>query len=183
VIVPGIAAGLAVLCLLALARSYNRFVDQRQVLENSCSNVDTELQRRHELVPNLVATVRGYAAHEKTTLDAVVQARQLAVGTPTGDAPAQNALSGAIRQLLALSEAYPDLRASEQFLVLQHELTRTENRLQASRRIFNGNVRDYNQRIDSFPSLLVAKLFGFSRSDYFELTDVPLAAGRPAGTR
>jgi LemA protein len=179
VIPLGVAAAVAVLIVGAVARSYNRFVAQRQLIANAWSNVDTELQRRHELVPNLVTTVRGYAGHEKATLDAVTSARQAAVvaahhAPPDAapDAGAENDLGRCLRQLLAVVEAYPELKASSHFLELQHELTRTENRLQASRRIFNGNVRDYNRRIESFPSLLVARVFRFSRAEYFELTDV-----------
>jgi LemA protein len=175
-----VATAVLVLLVVALVRSYNRFVEQRQLIENAWSNVDTELQRRRELVPNLVATVRGYAAHERTTLDAVISARQVAVEAGT-DATAENALGRGIRQLLAVAEAYPDLRASQHFLELQHELTRTENRLQAARRIFNGNVRDYNRRTESFPALLIARAFSMRRAEYFELEDnAPLSAPRVA---
>lgn len=174
-IVVWIIAAAAAVIVVATIRSHNRFVTQRQLMANAWSNVDTELHRRHDLVPNLVATVRGYAAHERATLDGVITARQRAVDA-NGDAKAENSLGHGIRQLLALCEAYPDLRASDHFLELQRELTRTEDRLQASRRIFNGNVRDYNRRVESFPTMLVARTFGFSSADYFELDDRPTVA-------
>jgi LemA protein len=166
-----VVAGLGLLVLL-VARSYNRFVAQRQLIDNSWSNVDTELQRRHDLVPNLVEAVRGYASHERSTLESVISARQRAIAvdaSPAERASPENQLVEGLRRLVALAESYPDVRASEHFLELQAELTTTENRIQAARRIFNGNVRDYNRRIDAFPSLLVARAFHFARADYFEL--------------
>jgi LemA protein len=177
-----------VLALVALAVvvSYNRFVDERQTIANSWSNVDTELQRRHDLIPNLVETVRGYAAHERTTFETVMRARAAAVdhrGAPASATAATAQLElqlvTGIRQLLALSEAYPDLRASLHFLDLQRELALTENRIQAARRVFNGNVREYNRRVESIPSNLVARLGRFARADYFELDEAVRAAGAP----
>jgi LemA protein len=153
-------------------RSYNRFVTQRQLIENAWSNVDTELQRRHDLVPNLVEAVRGYASHERSTLESVVAARQRAVDadtSPSARLAPENDLVNGLRRLVALAESYPDVRASEHFLALQTDLTATENRIQAARRIYNGNVREYNRRIDAFPSLLVARACHLAHADYFEL--------------
>jgi len=173
---------LAAFALLVVA-SYNRFVSQRQLAANSWSTVDTELKRRYDLVPNLVATVKGYAAHERETLEAVIRARSTAVeatGTP-GDQEADEArLSDSVRRLLAVAEAYPDLRADAHFLALQDELTATENRIQAARRFYNANVRDFNRRVESVPSNLVARAFGFRRLDYFELEPAVRVAPVPA---
>jgi LemA protein len=188
------AAAIALVVVVALFASYNRFVTQRQLIANSWSNVDTELQRRHDLVPNLVETVKGYAAHERTTLEAVTIARTRAslsadVRSAGPSAPpaasserigAEQSLSAGLRQLLALQEAYPSLAASFHFLELQQELVRTENRIQAARRFFNGNVRDYNRRVESFPSLVVAALFGFRRHEYFEIEPSVRDAGAPS---
>jgi LemA protein len=183
VIVLGILAVVVVVAALAAVRSYNRFVEQRQLIENSWSNVDTELLRRHDLVPNLVEAVKGYAAHERGTFDAVISARNAAVSaepTAEGRVGAENELVGNLRKLVALAEAYPDLRASSHFLDLQTELTATENRIQAARRIFNGNVREYNRRVDTFPALLVARAFHFTHAAYFELDPLVRDAGAPA---
>jgi len=154
--------------------SYNRFALQREMVENSWSTVDTELRRRYDLIPNLVATVKGYAAHEQETLEAVIRARTAAVaatGAPEDQAPAENLLVDGLKQLFALAEAYPELRADQHFLELQKELAATENRIQAARRIFNGNVRDLNRRVEQVPSNLVAKLGGFGRAEYFQIDE------------
>ena len=168
----GLLAGAVLLLLLAAVISYNRFVSQRQLIDNAWSNIDTELRRRYDLIPNLVRTVQGYAAHERETLTAVVQARDVAAAS-VGDVSAQEGpeqvLVHSLRSLLAVSEAYPDLQADQHFLELQAELAVTEDRIQAARRLFNGNVRDYNQRVESVPSNLIATLGGFRRHDYFEL--------------
>jgi LemA protein len=182
VIVFGILAVAVAVVALAAVRSYNRFVEQRQLIDNSWSNVDTELQRRHDLVPNLVEAVKGYAAHERATFDSVITARQAAISaepTAEGRAGAENQLVGGLRKLVALAEAYPDLRASGHFLDLQSELTATENRIQAARRIFNGNVRDYNRRVDTFPALVIARAFHFTPTAYFELDPLVRDAGAP----
>lgn len=154
--------------------SYNRFALQREMVQNSWSTVDTELRRRYDLVPNLVATVKGYAAHERETLEAVIRARSQAVaatGAPEDQAPAENVLVDGLKQLFAVAEAYPELKADQHFLDLQHELAATENRIQAARRIFNGNVRDLNRRVQQVPSNLVAKLGGFHRAEYFQIDE------------
>jgi LemA protein len=181
-----VAVVLALWAVLVVARSHNRFVDERTTLTTSWSNIDTELQRRHDIVPNLVDAVRGYAAHERATLDTVLRART-AAGTAAGAAGpravAENELARGLRSLLAVSEAYPDLRSSEHFLALQHQLVTTENRIQAARRIYNGNVREFNRRVASVPSNLVAKAFGFEAAAYFELDPVTNAAPAPSVRR
>ena len=152
--------------------SHNRFVSQRNTIENSWSNVDTELKRRYDLIPNLVETVKGYAAHERGTLEAVTAARREAMadeGSPGSQAETERPLVGALRKLLALAEGYPDLKASDHYMSLQEELVYTEDRIQAARRFYNANVRDYNTRVESFPSSIVAKLFGFRRLEFFNV--------------
>jgi LemA protein len=167
-----VALGAGVLLLAWAWASYNRFVLQRQLVQNSWSTVDTELKRRYDLIPNLVATVKGYAAHERATLEAVVHARGQAVaatGGPEHQAPAENVLVDGLKQLLALSEAYPELKADQHFLDLQRQLASTENRIQAARRIYNGNVRDLNTRVEQVPSNVIARLGGFHRAEYFQV--------------
>lgn len=169
-----VGGSLAAVALLVVA-SFNRFVSQRQFVENSWSTVETELQRRYELVPNLVATVKGYAAHERETFEAVARARAAALadhGPPEHQADSENVLVGALSRLLAVTEAYPELMADEHFAELQHQLVITEDRIQAARRLFNRNVRDYNTRVEQIPSNLVARLGGFERHDYVEIDPV-----------
>jgi len=181
VIVALVVLAVVLVILVTALLSYNRFVRQRQLIDNAWSNVDTELKRRYDLIPNLVATVEGYAAHERATLEAVVQARTAAV-TATGAADQsarENLLVDALRQLLALREAYPDLKASTQFLELQRQLTVTEDRIQAARRFYNANVRDYNTRVDTFPSMVIASLGSFATRDYFEIEPLVRDAGAP----
>jgi LemA protein len=178
-----VAAGAAALVVGWVVVSYNRFVGQRQLVENSWATVDTELKRRYDLVPNLVATVQGYAAHERATLQEVVRARRAAVtatGTPGQQAAAENLLVDGLKHLLAVAEAYPELKADEHFLALQEELVATENRIQAARRIFNGNVRELNERVEQIPSNLVARLGGFGRAEYFQIDSVEAAVPRVA---
>ena len=176
---------LALVVAVGALLSYNRFVRQRQLVDNSWSNVDTELKRRYDLIPNLVATVEGYAGHERTTLEAVVRARTAAVASNGGaatQATDENVLVDALKQLLALRESYPDLKASAQFLDLQQQLTTTEDRIQAARRFYNANVRDYNTRIDTFPSRVIAALGHFEKRDYFEVEPAIRDAGAPEVT-
>jgi len=131
------------------------------------------LKRRYDLIPNLVETVKGYAAHEQGTLDKVIQARNAAMngGTMAERAQEENMLSGALKSIFALSEAYPDLKANQNFAKLQDELTDTENKVQASRRFYNGNVRDLNISVDTFPSNLIANIFKFTKKEYFDIPD------------
>ena len=177
-----VVVAILLVVVVAAFLSYNRFVRQRQLVDNSWSNVDTELKRRHDLIPNLVATVEGYAGHERTTLEAVVRARTAAVSSDDGaaaQAANENVLVDALKQMLALRESYPELKASTQFLDLQQQLTTTEDRIQAARRFYNSNVRDYNTRVETFPSRLVAALGHFEKRDYFEVEPAIRAEGAP----
>jgi LemA protein len=172
---------LAVIVVLALAVvvSYNRFVRQRNLVQESWRQVDVELTRRHDLVPNVVETVKGYAAHERATLEAVTAARAVAAAPgngPAAQAVQENVLQQALRQLFAVAEAYPDLKASGGFQDLQRQLAETEDRIAASRRFYNANVRALNTRIESFPSSLVAKTFNFTRAEYFTADDPEVRA-------
>jgi len=150
---------------------YNGLVAMRQRVNQAFADVDVQLRERHDLVPNLVETVKGYAAHERGTLDEVVKARNAAVSAqgPAQQAAAENVLSGALRQLFALSEAYPDLKANTQFQQLQNELADLENKIAASRRFFNSAVQEYNTGIQRFPAALFAASFGFTQKDFFDL--------------
>ncbi|HPF70063.1 MAG TPA: LemA family protein [Candidatus Krumholzibacteria bacterium] len=158
--------------LLWMALIYNGLVRIRQQVRESWSGIDTELKRRYDLIPNLVETVRGYASHERETLDAVTTARARAAasqGTPAAQAADEKPLVDELRRLFAVSERYPELKASSHFLDLQKELANTEDRIQAARRFYNANVRDLNTRIEVFPSNLVAGLFSFRRAEFFEV--------------
>src|ERR1700753_1533149 len=150
---------------------YNGLVTMRQRVNQAFADIDVQLKQRHDLVPNLVETVKGYAAHERGTLDEVVKARNAAVSAqgPAQQAAAENMLSGALRQLFALSESYPDLKASANFQQLQNELGDLENKIAASRRFFNNAVQEYNTGIQRFPAALFAASFGFAKKDYFDL--------------
>ena len=168
------AIAVVVVLLLAVGMSYNRFVSQRNLIRDSWADVDTELRRRYDLIPNLVATVKGYAAHEKEILERVTETRAAAVaatGSPDQQAQAEAPLVGALRGLLAVAENYPQLKASENFLSLQKELSNTEDRLQAARRFYNANVRDYNRRVQSFPSNIIAGWFNFREEKFFEVEE------------
>ncbi|HBH03595.1 MAG TPA: hypothetical protein DDZ42_17030 [Candidatus Rokubacteria bacterium] len=157
--------------VVALVATYNRLVSLRQRSEEAWSDIDVQLKRRTDLVPNLVETVKGYAGHERTTLDQVTRARGAAVAaqTPEARAQAENVLTGALRQLFALAEAYPDLKANEHFRELQTSLGEIEETIQNSRRYYNAVVRDLNTTIDSFPTNFVASFFRFVKRAYFEL--------------
>jgi LemA protein len=182
VIVIGVAIGIVILGLIIGVVAYNRFVQQRQYIDNAWANVETELRRRYDLIPNLVETVKGYAAHESTTLEAVTRARATAVdddGTPAEQAATENVLVGALQHLFAVSEDYPDLKASTSFLDLQHQLIATEDRIQAARRFYNNNVRTYNERVQSVPSNVIARLFGFDTKTYFNVEQAVHAGGAP----
>ncbi len=151
---------------------YNWLVSLRNYIRESWSNVDTELKRRYDLIPNLVATVRGYAAHEREVLELVTQLRERCVantGSPTAQARDEVQLVAALKQLLVVVENYPQLKADQHFLKLQQELITTENRIQAARRFYNGNVRDYRNKCETFPSNLVAHMFGFQPEEFFSV--------------
>jgi LemA protein len=157
--------------IVAIITVYNKLVGLRQRSEEAWSDIDVQLKRRTDLVPNLVETVKGYAAHERGTLDQVVRARGAAVAaqTPEARAQAENQLTGALRQLFALAESYPDLKANENFRELQGSLSQIEETIQSSRRYYNAVVRDLNTTIDSFPSNQIALFFRFVKRQYFEL--------------
>ncbi|MCC6579815.1 MAG: LemA family protein [Phycisphaeraceae bacterium] len=170
-----IIAAIVLLPVMWLIGTYNGFVRLRQQVKESWSGIDNELKRRYDLIPNLVETVRGYAAHERGTLEAVAQARQAAVastGSPASQARDENVLVGHLRQLLAVVERYPDLKASDHFLALQKELANTEDRIAAARRFYNANVRDLNTRLEVFPSNLVGSAFNFTKAEFFEIEDL-----------
>jgi LemA protein len=152
---------------------YNGLVTMRQRVNQAFADIDVQMKQRHDLVPNLVETVKGYAAHERGTLEEVVKARNAAVSAqgPAQQAAAENMLSGALRQLFALSEAYPDLKANANFQQLQAELSDLENKIAASRRFFNNAVQEYNTGIQRFPAALFAGSFGFTPKDFFDLGD------------
>lgn len=151
--------------------AYNRFVKLMTRTKEAWSDIEVQMKRRYDLVPNLVTTVKGYAEHESGTLEKVVQARNVAMqARTTGEhAEAENMLSSTLKSIFALSESYPDLKANTNFLELQRELADTENKIQASRRFYNTNVRDLNISVDTFPGNVVAKIFSFSKMEFFDL--------------
>ena len=151
--------------------AYNGLIRRRNQIENAWSQIDVQLKRRLDLIPNLVETVKGYAAHERETLDAVIRARNAAMAapdTPNAQADANNQITGALRQLFALGEAYPDLKANQNFLALQEELTATEGRVAYARQFYNDSVLDYNNKLQQFPTMYYARMLKFERREYFE---------------
>jgi LemA protein len=169
VIVFGLIATVVVVGLI-LVGLYNRLVRLRQLVRNAWSQIDVQLKRRHDLIPNLVNTVKGYAAHEKGTLDAVISARARATSAtiPADRIKAEGELSGALARLLAVSEAYPNLKANENFLALQKELTGTEDRVAFSRQSYNEAVTQMNTAVQTFPTVLIAGMLGFKEEPFFE---------------
>jgi len=173
-VIIGIIVVVGVLLMLTLwvAFIYNALVRGRNHCDEAWSGIDTELKRRYDLIPNLVNTVKGYAAHERETLEQVTQARNAAVssqGSPASQAKDENVLVDSLKRLLVVVESYPDLKASQNFLKLQQELVNTEDRIQRARRFYNGNVRDYNNRVQVIPSALIAGPFGFKEREFFEI--------------
>ena len=168
-----IVLAVIVVIVLWVITVYNGLVAMRQRVGQAFADIDVQLKQRHDLIPNLVETVKGYAAHERGTLEAVIQARNTAVAAqgPAQQAAAENMLSGALRQLFALSEAYPDLKANANFQQLQAELTDIENKLAAARRFFNNAVQEYNTSIQRFPAVLFASMFGFGSREFFDVGD------------
>jgi LemA protein len=164
---------LAVIVVLVLwiITIYNGLVSLRQRVNQAFADIDVQLRQRHDLIPNLVETVKGYAAHERGTLEDVIKARNVAMAAqgPAQQAAAENMLSGALRQLFALSESYPDLKANASFQQLQAELTDIENKIAASRRFFNNTVSEYNTGIQQFPAALFAAALGFAQKEFFDL--------------
>lgn len=174
-----IILGLIVVAVLAVVLIYNRLVALRQTTRQAWGDIDVQLKQRHDLVPNLVETVKGYASHEKETLENVIKARQTAIdvsGSTKELAEAENILSGALRQVFALAESYPDLKASSNFLDLQNELADLENKIAAARRFFNNSVAEYNTAIEQFPAVVLANSFGFKAEDFFEVAATERAA-------
>ncbi|MEI7834777.1 MAG: LemA family protein [Planctomycetota bacterium] len=165
-----VVIGIIVLLLIVLVSIYNGLVQKRMRCQEAWSQIDVQLKRRYDLIPNLVETVKGYAGHEKSTLEAVINARSRAMGA-TGvkdQAEAENMLSGALRQLFALQESYPNLKANENFSSLQEELTGTENKIAFSRQHYNDTVSIYNASCQTFPNNMVAGMFGFKEREFFQ---------------
>ena len=162
--------GILVVVVFVLIGMYNGLVQLRTRADSSWSDIDVQLKRRHDLIPNLVETVKGYAAHEKGTFENIAKYRTMAMQatTPEDKAAAENQLTGALKTLFAVSEAYPQLRASEEFTQLQGSLNQTEDSIQNSRRYYNAVVRDLNTKIQSFPTNILAGMFGFQQRQYFE---------------
>jgi LemA protein len=166
-----IVLGVLVVLVLWIIMIYNQLVGMRQRVSQAFADVDVQLKQRHDLIPNLVETVKGYASHERGTLEAVVQARNAAIAAqgPAQQAAAENILTGALRQLFALSEAYPDLKANQNFQQLQAELADIENKIAAARRFFNNAVQEYNTGIQQFPAALFAAALGFTERTFFDV--------------
>lgn len=166
-----IILGIIVIVAIAAVGIYNGLIKLRNTSEQAWSDVDVQLKRRYDLVPNLVETVKGYASHEKETFEKVVQARNQAMGasSPEQKAQAENFLQSTLKSLFALAEAYPDLKANQNFIELQSELSEIEDHIQMARRYYNAVVRDLNTKIESVPSNIVANMFGFQKREYFEL--------------
>ncbi|MGH7886041.1 MAG: LemA family protein [Thermodesulfobacteriota bacterium] len=166
-IVLGIIAAIA----LFLVSIYNGLVSLRNRSEQAWSDVDVQLKRRYDLIPNLVETVKGYASHEKDTFERVIRARNSAIGAngPQQQAESENFLQSALKNLFALSESYPDLKANQNFLDFQNELSEIEEKIQMARRYYNAVIRDLNTKVESVPSNVIANMFGFSKKEYFEL--------------
>ncbi|RMH76042.1 MAG: LemA family protein [Actinomyces sp.] len=164
---------LVVVAVVFFVAQYNGLVRLRNRIENAWAQIDVQLKRRWDLIPNLVETVKGYASHESETLERVIAARNAAVAAegPAATARSENMLTGALRQLFALSEAYPDLKANQNFLELQEELTATEGRIAYARQYYNDTVLRYNNKIQTFPGVLIAGPFGFTPREYFEADD------------
>ena len=161
------------LIVLFFVWAYNGLVRLRNRVDNAWAQIDVQLKRRYDLIPNLVETVKGYAANERQTLEAVVQARNMAMSAqgPAQQAQAENMISGALKSLFALSEAYPDLKANQNFLNLQEELTGTEGRIAYARQFYNDSVQRYNTKIQTFPSVVIAGMFHFMAREYFEVEE------------
>lgn len=166
---------LIVLIVVLIVALYNSLVTLRVRSDEAWSDIDIQLKRRHDLIPNLIETVKGYAKHESELLEKVTAARTAAIqaagSSPAEQAKNENVLSGVLKSVFAITENYPDLKANQNFLKLQEELASTEDKIQAARRFYNGNVRDLNTKIDTFPSNIIANMFGFQKKEFFELED------------
>jgi LemA protein len=169
-----IVIGVGVLLVFWVIGIYNGLVRRKNTVDESWADIDTELKRRHDLIPNLVETVKGYASHEKQTLENVIKARNAAAAPHASLeqlAKDENALMGSLRQLFAVAEAYPDLKANTNFLQLQQEIANTEDRVQRSRRFYNANVRDLNTAVETFPNNIIAGMFNFGKREFFEIEE------------
>jgi LemA protein len=168
-IVSYVVLGVLALAILWLVGVYNGLITAKNRVDESWSDIDVQLKRRYDLIPNLVETVKAYAKHESGVFEKVSEARSVAMGakTPAEHAQAENALTGTLKTLFAVAEAYPELKASENFAKLQDELSDTENKVQAARRFYNGNVRDFNIKIELFPNSVVAGMFKFGKREFF----------------
>ncbi len=170
---------LAVLAVLIIwiVLMYNGFITRANRAKEAWADIDVQMKRRYNLIPNLIASVKGYAAHEKSVFEEVTAARTAAMGATgtQGKAKAENMLAGTLKSLFAVAEAYPDLKANQNFLQLQAELTDTEDKIQSARRFYNGNVRDFNIAIEKFPGNMMANMFHFSAMDLFELDEAAAA--------
>jgi LemA protein len=161
---------------LVIIMMYNSLIRLKNRVDEAWSDIDVQLKRRYDLIPNLVETVKGYASHEKETLERVVQARNAAMdaqskGGAKEQAQAENALSSTLKSIFALAESYPDLKANQNFLELQRELADTENKIMASRRFYNGNVRDFNTKLQIFPTNIIGNMLGFKDREFFEIEE------------
>ena len=170
--------------VLWLIFAYNRFVRLTNQTKEAWADIDVQLKRRYDFIPNLIETVKGYAAHEQGTFDKVTEARTRAItaeqsGNPAEVTKAENFLAGALKSVFAVAEAYPDLKANQNFLSLQQELSDTENKIQAARRFYNGNVRDLTIALQAFPSNIIGSTFGFKPAEYFDLDEGERAAREP----
>jgi LemA protein len=173
VIALWIIIGIVVLLLLIFGGTYNRLVALRNRIDNAWSQIGVQLKRRYDLIPNLVNTVKGYAAHEKEIFEKVAEARNAAISAMTvpDQAQAENQITGALRQLFAVVEAYPDLKANQNFLALQEELTATEGRIAFARQFYNDTVLSYNNKVQQFPSRIVAGMFNFTPREFFQVEE------------
>lgn len=165
--------GVAVILIIWLWATYNGLIATRNQVDEAWSDIDVQLKRRYDLIPNLVETVKGYATHEREVFENVTKARSQAMNAQGAEAKgqAENQLSGALKSLFAIAENYPQLRASENFSKLQDELSDTENKIQAARRFYNGNVRDFNTKLQVFPTNMIANGFGFKAREFFEIEE------------
>ncbi|MCA6079914.1 MAG: LemA family protein [Endomicrobium sp.] len=173
---------LIILAGLYVLLTYNRLITLRNRVKEAWSDIEVQMKRRYDLIPNFVETVKGYASHEKNTLSDVIKARNTAMqnmGNISDKAQAENALSGTLKSLFALSENYPNLKANQNFLELQRELADTENKIQSSRRFYNSNVLAINTKLELFPSNIIGSVFGFRKHDLFKLDDTEQGAKKP----
>ena len=175
-IIIWVVLGIIIVVIFAIIGMYNSLIRLKNRVEEAWSDIDVQLKRRYDLIPNLIETVKGYAKHEQETLEKVTEARTAAMAAQqSGDAKkqaeAENMLSSTLKSIFALSENYPDLKANQNFLELQRELSDTENKIQASRRFYNGNVRDFNTKLQVFPTNMIANMLGFKERDFFEIEE------------